>query len=80
MEDNLKGSSVPYEQPVLSAMDHLHFSVASQLFREGMLEQPLAYDQAFIDVFYRGLLKVDIPVFPQCAFRSLESCYLGVGF
>ena len=66
MEDNLKGSSVVADQPVLSAMDHHHPVIAQQLFREGKLAMPLKYDQAFMDAFYNGFASEDIVTYPQC--------------
>lgn len=66
-EDNLKGSMVPHDQAVISGMDELHPVVAEILFAHGVLEQPLNYDQVFVDMAYHGMPAAELGVYPRCA-------------
>lgn len=65
-EDNLKGSMVPHDQAITSGMDELHPVVAEMLFAQGALQQPLSYDQTFVDMAYHGQPAAEIEVHPRC--------------
>lgn len=65
---NFKGSMVSYEELPTSIMDYLLAPTYMGLFAQGMLQEPLSYDQAFMDVFYNEVADDEaVPVLPTCS-------------
>lgn len=81
MRHNFQASSLPLDTSFLtSVMDYSRFIFEIPLFKDGILNRTLDYDQAYIDVFYNELGFDLIADLEQCTDQDLPtySTILGV--
>lgn len=67
MAHNFKGSMVAFDEYPTTGMDYLTPTVEIGLFQDGLLAQPLSYDQAYIDAHFNNTSSEEVEQLPSCS-------------